>query len=189
MGASDIAIGTIKMEHRSLGTVLHTMRGLLKKIAAGHAAADFGLLAVALYYIDDFPQRCHHPKEDEYLFKRLRLRTSEFDPVLDRLQSEHARSTRVVCDLHRKLVHYQAGASDGLRHFQEAVDNYAADMLAHFLLEDDVLVRARDVLTEDDWELIARAFTTNDDPLFGDNRRLVFSQLFNRIQLLAPKKK
>ena len=89
VSASDTAIAIIKAEHKSLGTVLHTMQALLSRIAAGHIAADFGLLAAALYYIDDFPECCHHPKEDEYLFKRLRLRTAEFDAVLDRLQTEH----------------------------------------------------------------------------------------------------
>jgi hypothetical protein len=82
VSASEKAIATIRLEHRSLGVVLHTLQSLLGKIAAGHAVADFGLLASALYYIDDFPERCHHPKEDEYLFKRLRLRTSEIHPPL-----------------------------------------------------------------------------------------------------------
>lgn len=188
MSASDIAIATIKQEHRSLGTVLHTLREVLRKIEAGHTTADFGMLAVALYYIHEFPERCHHPKEDEYLFKQLRLRTSELDAVLDRLQSGHARSTHVVADLYCKLVHYQAGASGGLRQFHEAVDNYAADMLAHFLQEDDVLAQARHVLTEDDWERIAWAFTANDDPLFGGNQRQEFTRLYQRITRLAPRK-
>lgn len=188
MSASDVAIATIKLEHRSLGTVLHTLLELLKKIVAGHAAPDFALLAVALYYIDDFPERCHHPKEEEYLFKRMRLRSTEFDAVLERLQSDHARSEREVSELHRKLVHYQAGASDGLRQFQEAVNSYATDMLAHFVQEDDLLARARSVLTEDDWALVVQAFAANDDPLFGNNHRLEFTHLYQRILLMAPQK-
>ena len=136
MSASDVAIATIKMEHRSLGTVLQTLRELLTSVAAGQAAADFGLLSAALYYMNDFPERCHHPKEEEYLFKCLRMRTAELDPVLERLQAEHARSAGVLGELNRKLVLYQAGAPDGLRHFQESVDNHAADMLAHFIVEE-----------------------------------------------------
>jgi len=188
MSARDVAISTIKMEHRSLGTVLQTLRELLKRISAGHAAADFGLLSAALYYIDDFPERCHHPKEEAYLFQRLRMRTAELDAVLERLQSEHVRSAAVVSELHRRLVLYQAGAAGALRHFQEAVDNHAADMLAHFVVEDDVLMRARDVLTEGDWEHVAAAFAANDDPLFGANHRAEFTHLYRRIILLSPRK-
>jgi hemerythrin-like domain-containing protein len=188
MSASDIAISTIKQEHRSLGMVLHTLQAMLNKVAAAHAVADFGLFATALYYIDDFPERCHHPKEDEYLFKRLRLRTSEFDAVLDQLQSEHARGAITVAGLHRALVHYQGGAAEGLRLFKAAVDSYAADMREHFRQEDDLMARAAAVLNDEDWELIAWAFTANDDPLFGNNVRQEFSQLYHRITLLVPRK-
>ncbi len=188
MSASDVAIATIKAEHRSLGMVLHTLQSLLSNIAAGHAVADFSLLATALYYIDDFPERCHHPKEDEYLFKRLRLRTSEFDAVLDQLQTEHARSAIKVAGLHRALVHYQGSAPGGLRLFRAAVDSYADDMRQHIGLEDELMMRAQAVLSTEDWELIAWAFTVNDDPLFGANQRMEFGQLYHRIMVLAPRK-
>ena len=188
VSASDTAIAIIKAEHKSLGTVLHTMQALLSRIAAGHIAADFGLLAAALYYIDDFPERCHHPKEDEYLFKRLRLRTVEFDAVLDRLQTEHVRSGAAVSDLHRALVLYQGGAPEGLRLFISAVDSYFAETREHFATEERLLASAREVLNEEDWALIAWAFAANDDPLFGNNQRLEFSQLYHRIMLLAPRK-
>jgi hemerythrin-like domain-containing protein len=136
VSASDTAIATIKLEHRSLGMVLHTLQALLQKIAEGHAVADFGLLATALYYLDDFPERCHHPKEDEYLFRRLRLCSTEFDGLLDRLQAEHVRSAAAVSGLHRALVHYQGDAPEGLQLFRAAVDSYAADMRGHMTSED-----------------------------------------------------
>jgi hemerythrin-like domain-containing protein len=188
MSASDIAIATIKLEHRSFGMVLRTLQALLSKIAAGHTVADFGLMATALYYIDDFPERCHHPKEDEFLFKRLRLRSAEFDAVLDRLQAEHVRSAITVAGLHRALVHYQGGAPEGLRLFRAAVDSYADEMREHITQEDALLARAEAVLSEADWELIARAFTANDDPLFGDSQRLAFSLLYHRIMVMAPRR-
>jgi hemerythrin-like domain-containing protein len=36
-----------------------------------------------LYYIREYPEQVHHPKEDRYLFARLRDRTGELDEVLD----------------------------------------------------------------------------------------------------------
>ena len=42
-----------------------------------------------IYYIDAFPERFHHPKEDEYLFYFLRIRHPDAIPLLDRLQGEH----------------------------------------------------------------------------------------------------
>lgn len=188
MSASDIAIATIKLEHRSLGMVLQTLQALLSKIAEGHVPADFSLLSTALYYIDDFPEHCHHPKEEAYLFKYLRLRSNEFDVLLDRLQVEHARSAVAVAGLHRALVHYQGGAPDGLLHFRAAVDRYTTEIREHIRQEDDLLVRAERALNAEDWESIAQAFAANDDPLFGDNHRSEYTQLYQRIVLLAPRK-
>lgn len=122
------------------------------------------------------------------MFKRLRLRTSAFDALLDRLQTDHARSAVAVSGLHRALVHYQGGAPEGLRIFQTAVDSYAANMREHIASEDNLLARVSAVLLDEDWELIAWAFTANDDPLFGNNHRVEFAQLYERIVVLAPRK-
>jgi len=188
MSARENAIDTIRQEHHSLGVVLHTLQELLNKVAANHAVADFGLFAAALYYIDDFPERCHHPKEENHLFKAMRLRSAESADVLDRLQSEHARGAVSLTNLHRALVHYQGGAPEGLSMFRAAVDGYVADMREHMACEDALMKRAQVLLTDDDWRQIASAFAANDDPLFGHNQRLEFTRLYQRIMVLAPRK-
>ena len=35
---------------------------------------DFALLRAMLFYVDEFPERLHHHKEDELLFPRVRAR-------------------------------------------------------------------------------------------------------------------
>lgn len=188
MSARDTAIVTIKQEHQSLGHVLHTLQDLLARVAADHASADFGLFSAALYYIDDFQERCHHPKEDEYLFKFLRQASSEFDAVIDGLQAVHGRSAYAISQLNRHLVHYQGGAPFGLESLRAGVEAYAEQMYEHMRCEEDLLERSRKVIAEQDWVRIAAAFAENDDPLFGINRREEFVRLYQRIQLLVPHK-
>lgn len=188
MSNRDVAIATIKLEHRYLAAVLHTLQELLSKIQAGHVALEFGLLAAVLYYIDDFQERCHHPKEDEYIFKSLRAATSEFDDVINDLQAAHVSSAHAVAQLHRHLVHYQGGASGGLATFRADVDAYVARMDEHMRCEEDLLEHSRDLISEQDWTRIAAAFDENDDPLFGNNRRGEFGRLYRRIIVLAPHK-
>ena len=55
----------------------------------GWPAPNFELLGAMIYYIDAFPERFHHPKEDEYLFRLLRVRHPDAAPLLDRLNIEH----------------------------------------------------------------------------------------------------
>ncbi len=188
MSDSNIAIATIKAEHRSLSAVLHTFQEALAKVTAGHASAEFDLYSAMLYYIDDFQERCHHPKEDEYLFKVLSSATSEFDDVISELQAGHVGGVHAMAGLHRRLVHYQGGAANGLAALTAGIDIYTARMLEHMRCEEELLERSVQVINEQGWARIAAAFDSNDDPLFGNNRRDEFTRLFQRIQLLVPRK-
>lgn len=188
MSARDEVKATIQREHYALGMVTAMLQRLLGDVAAGRAQPDFALFATALYYIDDFPERCHHPKEDEYLFKALRARTTRHNAVLDELQAEHVRSAQMVAYLHQALTHYQGGAPQGLERFRDAVDAYAALLRDHMHKEDELLAQAPDHLTAQDWARIAAAFEANEEPLFGKNRRSEFNALYVRILNLLPGK-
>jgi hemerythrin-like domain-containing protein len=188
MTGYEVAAATIKQEHHSLGLVVEVLQRLLGDIERQYAEPDFRLFSAALYYIEDFPERCHHPKEDEYLFDVLRRRTVEFNATLDELQADHIRSGQMVGYMERALVRFQAGVPDGLARFKEAVDAYAVMLRQHMETEEVVIERARAVLTGDDWQRIAAAFEANDDPLFGANGREEFRKLYLRIVNLLPRK-
>ncbi|MGQ0523213.1 MAG: hemerythrin domain-containing protein [Betaproteobacteria bacterium] len=188
MSAYEIAAATIKQEHHTLSVVVEMAQRLLADIERQHAVPDFALFAAALLYIDDFPDRCHHPKEDKYLFDALRRRTTAFDSVLDELQADHVRSSQMLTYMERALVRYQAGRVDGLSRFKDAVDAYAVLLSQHMRSEEELLDRARDILTEEDWQRIAAAFEANDDPMTGANGREEFRKLYLRILTLLPRK-
>jgi hemerythrin-like domain-containing protein len=188
VSAFEMAAATIRREHHTLGLVIEMLQRLLADIEREYAKPDFSLLAAALYYVDDFPERCHHPKEDEYWFEALRRRTARFNAVLDELQAEHVLSTQTNGHLQRALVHYQGGAPEGLKAFKEAVDAYAVMLRDHMHAEEELLEQTRACLTEADWRKIAAAFDANDDPLFGANRREEFRRLYLRIVNRLPSK-
>ncbi|HEY3563591.1 MAG TPA: hemerythrin domain-containing protein, partial [Casimicrobiaceae bacterium] len=75
------AISTLLDEHRSLAAVLHGMRYLVREIETARMRPDFGLLGAMVYYIDTFPERFHHPREDSYLFSRLLARAPATQPL------------------------------------------------------------------------------------------------------------
>lgn len=188
MSARDVAIATIMQEHRSLVHMLHTLQDFLSRIQAGHATAEFDVICAALYYLDDFQERCHHPKEDDYLFKALSAASTRFAAEIAHLQSAHAGGARAMARLQRNLVHYQGGAADGLHTFKASVDEYAQAMVAHIRSEEALLEDSREALDEAAWACIAAAFDENDDPLFGNNRRAEFDRLYQRVRLRVPSK-
>lgn len=188
LSARDVSVAIIKQEHRALDMVLRVLQRLVADIVEQHFERDFALLAAALYYIDDFPERFHHPKEDKYLFKALRRRTAQCNAVLDELQAEHIRGAQMTGYLQSAFVHYQGGAPDGIKLFRAAVDAYAAMLRDHMRKEEELLAQPEEYLTEEDWREIAAAFDANDDPLFGEHQREEFRKLYFRIVNLLPSK-
>ena len=187
MTSRDSAVAIIKEEHRSMGYVVHTLRRVLRDVTAHKAEPDFELVATMLYYIDTFADRCHHPKEDEHLFRRLRSRTTKTNTVLDELQRQHINLAAIMRCLEQTFVHWQGGAPRGLRPFSQTVDAYAESLWDHMQREEDyVLPMAREYLTADDWRAIDGAFSANDDPLFGPQVRDEFMRLKQRIVTRLP---
>ena len=174
-------------EHRSLAAVLHGMLYLVRDTRLRGTAPRFDVLGAMTSYIDTVPERCHHPKEDAYLFKLLALRCSGAGPLIDQLQAEHRTGAQKIRALNQALKRYQREGALEFPAFAEAVQTYAAFHWDHMRLEEDRLIPlAREHLTAEDWQEIDAAFTGHSDPLFGAEAAHEYQKLFQRIIALAP---
>ena len=181
------ALSVIQNEHRSLAAVLHGMLYLVHETRDRGAKPNFELLGAMIYYIDAFPERFHHPKEDEYLFRLLRLRHPNAAPLLDRLQIEHREGAEKIRTLEQTLARYQQGGATEFPNFLSAVEAYAAFHWDHMRTEEKlVLPLARKYLTDGDWEAIDAAFTGHTHPMLGAVEGRNYDALFTRILNLAP---
>jgi len=177
----------IRDEHRSLAAVIHGLEYLIREARETKAPAPFVLLRAMLHYINAFPETLHHPKEDAYLFRKLRERTAEFNETLDELQRQHVAGHGLVADLELTLAGYEADPAGGLDAFAAAVERFAESQWQHMNLETKVVMpAAQKHLTADDWAEIAAAFGTNGDPRFSVDADEEYRQLFARILNLAP---
>jgi hemerythrin-like domain-containing protein len=77
---------------------------LLRQTRERGAKPDFALLGAMVYYIDTFPERFHHPKEDQYLFRLLRMRCPDAGPLLDRLQAEDRAGASKIMGVEESLT-------------------------------------------------------------------------------------
>ena len=181
------AIRIIHDEHRSLAAVLHGMGYLVREIRDRGAAPDFAVLGAMIYYIDAFPERFHHPKEDKYLFRLLRIRYPDAGPILDRLDSEHRAGAEKIRVLEQSLARYQQGGAAEFHHFAAAVESYVDFHWNHMRAEEqELLPLAEKHLTADDWKEIDAAFLGHTDPMLGADARSEYQTLFSRIVNLAP---
>jgi hemerythrin-like domain-containing protein len=181
------SIRIISDEHRSLAAVMHGLLHLLREIRERGRPPDFDLLGAMIYYIDVFPERYHHPKEDEYLFKFLRLRHPASAALLDELQVEHALGAEHMRTLALALMRFRHGGRAQLPEFALAVETFVAFEREHMRREErHVMPAAQKHLTAADWAAVDDAFRGNTDPLVGIDAGLEYRDLFRRIVNIAP---
>jgi len=180
------AIRIIYNEHRSISAVLSGLKELAQMARDSAVRPDFTVFRAMVYYIDAFPERMHHPKEDAHLFSRLWLRDPGARELIDALQTEHIQGARLVRDLEQALLGYEQTWPAGGERFAATVESYAHFHWKHMRREEnEVMPRAERALTSEDWAAIEAAFAGNDDPI-ADLREKDFATLYQRIVALAP---
>ncbi len=181
------AIRIIQDEHRSLAAILHGMLYLVHQIRDRGAEPNFDLFGAMIYYIDAFPERFHHPKEDQYLFRLLRIRHPDAALLLDRLKTEHNAGAEKIRTLEQVLARYEQGGPTEFSNFMAAVEDYTEFQWSHMRAEEkELLPLAKKYLTTGDWEAVDAAFLGHTDPLLGAEEGAKYDALFTRILNLAP---
>ena len=154
------AIAILCDEHRSIAAVIKGLLNHVARVKDGTEAPHFALFTAMFDYIEILPERVHHPKENEYLFRFLRMRDPESAPILDLLEAQHETGGELLEDLRRKLAGYRDGGQ--LEPFDQALNAYAEFNWDHMSKEESVVIpRAEKYLTQADWQIIGAAFATN----------------------------
>ena len=180
------AIAIIQDEHRAITAVVEGLRHVVAEIAAGRMAADHALLGALFHYIEQFPERLHHPKEDDFLFARLRVRRPESAPLLDGLHREHEVGRERFAELKALWERYRAEPG-ALPPLAEGVERYSHFHWLHMRKDEEhVLPLAAAALTKEDWDAIDAAFASNNDPVVGVPASKAFRELFRHLVAIMP---
>ena len=128
---------------------------------------NYELVVAIIDYFKDYPDSCHHPKED-MIFDRLKWRDPKAAATIGDLRSEHeegaGRLRRAGQVIERVL-----GDQELLR---ETVDAIIRDIIAHerqnMKMEEQIFFPAGlDTLQLSDWADIALKLADRHDPLSG----------------------
>jgi hemerythrin-like domain-containing protein len=184
--AKSKAIRIIHDEHRSISAVLSGLHELARIAQDPSVRPGFAVLHAMIHYIDAFPERLHHPKEETFLFTPLVNRAPAAKALVDALSREHDEGARLIRELQRALMKFEIHWPKGAPEFARAVNAYAEFHWGHMRKEErELLPLAERHLTAEDWRTMAEAFAANRDPIAGVEER-AFERLFSRIANLAP---
>jgi hemerythrin-like domain-containing protein len=186
------SLTVIRREHRALSAMLRSILLLLDQHRKHDTLPDFAALRAMLFYVDEFPEKLHHPKESRLLFPKLRGHSAHTDAVLDRLDREHAHGELAIRELEHSLIGFEMMCETEERDqrrqdFERSVKSYVDFYLDHMKTEEShVLPLAETVLGPEDWAELDAAFLTNLDPLAGSAASAAYKPLFLKILRALP---
>ena len=157
------------------------------QVAAFHRGErpNYDLMVDIVYYLRSFADRVHHPRED-VAFARLAGRGPGMELVINRLLQEH----RVIATAGNELFDRLNEAAGDVMTPRVALEAAAATYLVYYrhhlaTEEREIMPRATQLLTQEDWAAVAATVPAASDTLFGDDVEARFRELRKQIALEA----
>lgn len=182
------SIQIIRDEHAALAAMLRSLILMVERGPGDAPEQYFDVLRAMLFYIDEFPERLHHPKESELLFPKVAHSAPQIAAVIAQLDKDHQRGEGAVRELQHHLLAWELLGESRRTVFETAARSYVRFYLDHMNLEErEILPAAEQSLTAQEWTELDAAFATNCDPLTGKYPRdPIYDRLFTRIVMMAP---
>ena len=102
------ALQVIRDEHAAVSAVLRSMLQMLERGPDDEQPERFfDVLRAMLFYIDEFPERRHHPKESDLLFPKIARVAPQLMPVIQHLEEDHLSGEHRVRELQHLLLAWE----------------------------------------------------------------------------------
>jgi hemerythrin-like domain-containing protein len=124
-----LPIGPMMIEHRLIERMIKVMESKLREIKTG-GKADPVFIETAVDFIRTYADRCHHGKEEDILFRKLKKKaiSQEHEKVMVELIEEHKEGRKVTAKPveanERDLAGDSKALEDILQCMQTLVDFY-----------------------------------------------------------------
>ena len=170
-------IEVLRREHYNIESLLRVLERELSVFERGDRP-DYEVIRAVINYFMDYPNSCHHPKED-LIIEKLKARDPLKTATIRDLEAEHRdgakRLRRVALAVERVL-----SDQDVLRQtVNDIVRDFIKHERQHMAMEERVVFPAAlEALRAEDWADIAGKLGDGDDPFY----RPGFEEKFNRLR-------
>ena len=177
----------LRLEHGNLSKLLGLIEDQVTAADAGRPA-DEELLRLASEYFCDYPDRCHHPKED-LVYQLLSKRDPDSCAGLRDLITDHRRLHELTEAFAQAVRRMRDEPNATEQPPREVIREFTKHYRQHMQDEEERFFRlAEERLSEDDWDTIDFAMFDRDDPLYDHAAEEHFSALRQRIETLAEQR-
>ncbi len=183
------AIGIIVREHQGLWRTLDLLDQLQHDMNINEQRPDEKLFVTIFDYIQHFARRVHSKPSEITLYRLLGERAPDLMPLLNKLSNGYLIGHEKLNELRELLKVCMENWPQGRQEFSHALARFTEALRKHIKKEEGVVIpRARELLSDDDWQEIIEARDQENDPLFGDRVRDEFKELRHRIVTYTPER-
>ena len=153
-------------EHRNIDKLLLVLEHELEVFDRSEEP-DYEILRAVIEYFQDYPEDCHHPKED-MVFEKLKMRIRRPRTALA-MRKPSTKSRPSVCiNWSTRSRDFLAGREFLRQTFHDAVDGFIRHQRQHMDKEERLLFPAAvQRLRPEDWAAIDARLDDRKDPLFN----------------------
>lgn len=139
---------------------------------------DYEILQTIIQYFQDYPESCHHPKE-EMIFVKLKARDPAAAKLFGDVEAEHELEARRLRSFARAVDSILADQEFLRESFHLAVHDFVEHQRQHLRKEEQLLFPAAiKALRPQDWREIDARLDDRKDPLFNS----VVEEKFHNLQ-------
>jgi len=153
-------------EHRNIDKLLLVLEHELEVFDRSEEP-DYEILQAVIQYFQDYPESCHHPKED-MVFEKLKVRDPAAANRIGDVEAEHQVETKRLRRLVEAVEEILAGREFLRQTFHDVVRDFIEHQRQHMDREERLLFPAAiQGLRPDDWAEIDARLNDRKDPLFN----------------------
>lgn len=176
---SSDALRLLEIEHKHIGQVLDVLERQVELMENGKEI-DYKLIELAIDYFLDFPETCHHPKEN-LIFARVMAHKPDKLAVIGDLIGEHKELSQLT---HRVKHELNSQSTSSL------VENNIVPSLKAFLHAYRHHIEAEEMtffpyviqnLSQEEFDVIDFDLFDREDPVYDNETEDRFAQLFDDI--------
>ena len=173
-------IKLLAREHSDMRRLLDLLEREFARFDAGEVP-DYMLVQDIINYCLDYPDLCHHPKED-LIYDRMRARGAGSE--MSELQREHELLHHLTVELKHAVAQVVQESSMPRDELMSVANRFIERYREHIENEErNFFTLAGDVLTGEDWDSITSQIRDRRDPLYDRAEAVRFKVLRDSILL------
>ena len=111
-------------EHVALAAMLRSLLAMLRQGPGDEPERFFDVMRAMLFYVDEFPERLHHPKESDLLFPRIGRARPDLLVVIKALEDDHIMGEGRVRELQHQLLAWELLGESRRTGFERQAQEY-----------------------------------------------------------------